>query len=132
VTPGFGITAREAYAAARIGLTERASLTKVSCSALREGERGALERALRNDLEAGVILARPEVAEIKAELLKFGAVAAALSGSGPTVYGVVRGRAEGDSVAGLLSGRGRTIHVVEPIDIGHSAAWEERGGGHTS
>lgn len=132
VTPDFGVTAAEAYGAARIGLTERPRLTKVSCSALREGDRGALERALRNDLEAGVILARPEVAEIKEDLLRCGAVAAALSGSGPTVYGVVRDRAEGDSVAALLPGPGRTVHVVEPIDIGHSAAWEEGGGGHTS
>lgn len=117
-TPDFGVSAAEAYRTARIGLTGPRSFIRVNCSAIREGDIPALIEGLRNDLEAGVVLARPEVAVVKHALLEAGASAAVMSGSGPTVLGVVRGEEEGRSTASRLAGRGWNINVVAPVGAG--------------
>ena len=56
-----------------------------------------LEGVIRNDLEAVTLAEYPFVAKVKEWLLEQGAVAALMSGSGPTVFGVFRDqrRAEG-------------------------------------
>jgi 4-diphosphocytidyl-2-C-methyl-D-erythritol kinase len=118
-TPGFGVSARTAYAAARIGLTDEVSFIRVNCSAIREGDADRLMAGLRNDLEAGVVLACPEIADVRDALLFEGAAAAVMSGSGPTVIGLVFDRLHGERIASRLAGRGWTIHVVAPIDVGH-------------
>jgi 4-diphosphocytidyl-2-C-methyl-D-erythritol kinase len=117
-TPRFGVSAAEAYRMARIGLTEPISFIRVNCLAVREGDIPTLAKGLRNDLEAGVVSARPEVARVKEALLAQGALAAVMSGSGPTVVGLVEDESAGRSIASRLSGRGWDIHVVAPIDVG--------------
>ncbi len=118
VTPHFGVSAREAYGILRIGLTERASFIRVNCLAVREGDIPTLAKGLRNDLEAGVASAYPEVARVKEALLEAGARAAVMSGSGPTVVGLVDDEAAGKDIASRLAKRGAVIHVVAPIDVG--------------
>jgi 4-diphosphocytidyl-2-C-methyl-D-erythritol kinase len=119
-TPRFGVSAGDAYRRARIGLTEPISFIRVNCSAIREGDIPTLAKGLRNDLEAGVASACPEVARVKEALLEQGAVAAVMSGSGPTVVGLVEDEPAGQSIASRLAGRGWDIHVVAPIDVGQS------------
>ena len=50
-----------------------------------------------NDLETVSIGRFAEIGDIKKELKKTGAVAALMSGSGPTVYGLFSGREEAQS-----------------------------------
>ena len=117
-TPRFGVSAGDAYRMARIGLTEPRSFIRVNCLAVREGDIPTLAKGLRNDLEAGVGSAYPEVARVKEALLAQGAMAAVMSGSGPTVVGLVRDEPAGQSMLTRLAGRGWDIHVVAPIDVG--------------
>jgi len=117
-TPRFAVSAGDAYRMARIGLTEALSFTRVNCLAVREGDIPTLAKGLRNDLEAGVVSAYPEVARVKEALLAQGALAAVMSGSGPTVLGLVKDEAAGQSMLTRLAGRGWDIHVVAPIDVG--------------
>ena len=118
VTPRLGISAAEAYGIPRIGLTEAASFIRVNCLAVREGDIPTLAKGLRNDLEAGVVSVYPEVARVKEALLDAGALAAVMSGSGPTVVGLVQDEATGKDVASRLARRDVDIHVVAPIDVG--------------
>ncbi len=118
VTPRFGVSAGEAYRMARIGLTEPVSFIRVNCLAVRQGDVPTLAKGLRNDLEAGVVSAYPEVARVKDALLEQGALAAVMSGSGPTVVGLVKDEPAGQSISTRLAGRGWDIHVVAPIDVG--------------
>jgi len=120
VTPRFGVSAREAYRMARIELTERGKFIRVNCLAVREGDIPTLAKGLRNDLEAGVLYAYPEVARVREALLAEGAIGAAMSGSGPTVVGMVECEAAGRDIASRLAGCGHDIHVVAPIDIGQA------------
>lgn len=118
VTPHFGVSAGEAYGIPRIGLTERASFIRVNCSAVREGDIPTLAKGLRNDLEAGVASVYPEVARVREALLEAGALGVVMSGSGPTVVGLVADETTGKDIASRLERRDVDIHVVAPIDFG--------------
>jgi 4-diphosphocytidyl-2-C-methyl-D-erythritol kinase len=118
VTPRLEVSAREAYGMARIGLTGPASFIRVNCSAVREGDIPTLAHGLRNDLEAGVVSAYPEVGRARDALLEEGVLAAVMSGSGPTVVGLVTDQAVGEGIASRLNGRGWDIQVVAPTDVG--------------
>ena len=63
-----------------------------------------LAAALENDLEAAALSLRPELAEVLQELRAAGALAARITGSGPTAFGVFASRTDAErAVAGLSS-----------------------------
>jgi 4-diphosphocytidyl-2-C-methyl-D-erythritol kinase len=63
-----------------------------------------------NDLEPPVIRRHPEIAEIKAQLKAAGAVAASMSGSGSSVFGLFRTRpAAAKALRPLATGGSRTL-----------------------
>ena len=55
---------------------------------------------VHNDLEASVTARRPAVAELRDRLSAEGALAAAMTGSGAAVFGLLRGRGGGEPGAG--------------------------------
>jgi len=121
VTPPVPVSAAEAYASVRIGLTARAHFTKLNCSAIQEGDVRALVAALRNDLEPGVVSCCPGVAAARAALRRAGALGVQMSGSGPTVFGLAESREDAEALAGavrMAGDPGWAIHVAEPIDSG--------------
>jgi len=121
VTPAVAVSAQEAYNWVRIGLTDEAHFTKLNCSAIREGGVGALAGALRNDLEPGVVSCCPDVARVRGAFARAGATAILMSGSGPSVFGLVGSREEAEHLADRVRHErepGWAIHVVEPIDSG--------------
>ncbi|MFL5867232.1 MAG: 4-(cytidine 5'-diphospho)-2-C-methyl-D-erythritol kinase [Thermoleophilaceae bacterium] len=63
-----------------------------------------LAAAVENDLQAAVLSLRPELERRLAELLEAGALAAALSGSGPTAFGVFEDERGAEAAASTLSG----------------------------
>lgn len=87
VNPGFAVSTRDAYEKlSRLTSSEAASIipfTLLAAKAIRE-----LPLVARNDLEAPVLAAFPEIAEVKRRLLSLGARHALMSGSGATVFGV--------------------------------------------
>jgi 4-diphosphocytidyl-2-C-methyl-D-erythritol kinase len=62
-----------------------------------------LAALLRNDLESVTSARHPEIAAIKGRLLESGAVAALMSGSGPTVFGLFAERSAAERSAALLA-----------------------------
>ena len=105
VNPRTGISTAWAYAeldrgsASRVVLTKKDNNIKLLCQALEKGDFASLSSMRRNDLEPLVIRRYPEIGEIRAELLKRGALFSSMSGSGPTVYGVFRN--ENDAMKAL-------------------------------
>jgi 4-diphosphocytidyl-2-C-methyl-D-erythritol kinase len=87
VNPGFAVSTRDAYEKlSRLTRPEPASIiafSQLAAKGIRE-----LPLAARNDLEAPVLAAYPEIAEVKRRLLSLGARHALMSGSGATVFGV--------------------------------------------
>ncbi|MDE6145145.1 MAG: 4-(cytidine 5'-diphospho)-2-C-methyl-D-erythritol kinase [Muribaculaceae bacterium] len=96
IKPPFGISTKDAYAGVRPYTGHRKPLT----------ERLALpldrwQSALGNDFERPVIIARPQIGEIKARLSVLGAVYAQMSGSGSAVFGLFP-KTDSDILSDLL------------------------------
>jgi 4-diphosphocytidyl-2-C-methyl-D-erythritol kinase len=90
VNPGFGVSTAEAYRAVTPAqYTDGARARKVAAD-LAAGSRAGIARGLYNALEAPVAARHPEIARMKAALVAAGALGAAMSGSGATVFGIAR------------------------------------------
>jgi 4-diphosphocytidyl-2-C-methyl-D-erythritol kinase len=85
--PGFPLATRDVYA--RIESADYSDGRQVDAlvTALRRGAR-AIAAAVTNGLERAAARLWPGLAEVKAALLEAGCVAALMSGSGPTVFGI--------------------------------------------
>jgi 4-diphosphocytidyl-2-C-methyl-D-erythritol kinase len=66
------------------------------------GHPGALVAGLENDLESATLALRPELAETLTALRDAGAVGAAVSGSGPTCFGLFETAAAAEAAAATL------------------------------
>jgi len=80
--------------------------------ALRTGDVDELAPLLRNDLEPAAVLLRPALAERRAALLDHGALAALVSGSGPTLLGLARDAADARRLAAAVADRFDAVEVV--------------------
>jgi 4-diphosphocytidyl-2-C-methyl-D-erythritol kinase len=88
--PNFPLSTRESYARVPAGWQAEAKGTRAVMAALRIRSAAELGTALTNHLENVVAPAVPAIGQMKAALLAAGALGAAMSGSGPTVFGVAR------------------------------------------
>jgi len=77
--------------------------------ALRALRDGAWVRVVFNRMESAAFAEYPELADIKAELLSRRCLAAAMSGSGPTLFGLCRDEQDATAVASGFSGLQTTV-----------------------
>lgn len=80
--------------------------------ALRSGDVDAIAAALRNDLEFPAFRLRPDLPEKKSRMVEAGALGAALSGSGPTLFGLARDPAHARQIAEACRGNFARVEVV--------------------
>ena len=95
IKPACGVSTKEAYAGIK---------PKGKCEVfnnLKDLNDFTVLTTLTNDFEETVCKVHPEIAEIKQRLLNAGAVYAAMSGSGSTVFGLFENDAEGRTDAQL-------------------------------
>ena len=98
IKPNCGVSTREAYS----GIIRHPEVEGQIKQALQDRQSFADMRPLLvNDFEQTVFLLHPEIAEIKQRLLDAGAVYAAMSGSGSTVFGLFQNNAESRADAQL-------------------------------
>jgi 4-diphosphocytidyl-2-C-methyl-D-erythritol kinase len=83
-------------------LTKKPFDIKLLCQALNRQDYDTLGKMLNNDLEQVVAERFPVILEIKQKLLGQGAAIAAMSGSGPTVFGVFENREKAEKAAGEM------------------------------
>lgn len=96
-----GLSTHEVYAEAdRIGAT-RERLDGDAVTALAGLPLPELAAAMGNDLEAAALSLRPELEAVRSALIERGALAALVSGSGPTVFGVF---ADAEAAAAAATG----------------------------
>jgi 4-diphosphocytidyl-2-C-methyl-D-erythritol kinase len=105
--PGHPVSTAWAYAAVdrlppgRRGLTRPAISPKILRAGLRRNESDAVAAQLSNSFEPAVFRRFPALGRVKELLLRHGALAASLSGSGSTVYGLVGTKGWKDPMAAL-------------------------------
>lgn len=101
---------------------------KVDIDALLAGlerrDLGQMAALLANSFEPVVMAHFPLIRDIKETLLAAGALAALMSGSGPTVYGLFAGWEEANAAASALD-TAATTYVVEPVSVGAGRLIEE-------
>jgi 4-diphosphocytidyl-2-C-methyl-D-erythritol kinase len=74
-----------------------------------------------NDLEAPIARHYPEIEQMKLSLRRSGALAAAMSGSGSTVFGLFQKKAEASAAVSRLSGTGWRVLLTESLGRGEYA-----------
>jgi 4-diphosphocytidyl-2-C-methyl-D-erythritol kinase len=90
VNPRVGLSTREVYGRVPAGWRAEPTGTRGLVDALRTHNPSRVAAALANHLEALVSPGLPVIGRMKAALLAAGALGAAMSGSGPTVFGLAR------------------------------------------
>ena len=126
VNPGFPLSTREVYARLQprdfsAGAHVRALVSALECGV------AALAARVFNGLEGAVSGLWPGLAEVKTALREAGALAALMSGSGPTVIGIARSRSAALRIAEALAGRPWRTWVTRAVTgpaltIGREAA----------
>ena len=84
-------------------------------AALRAGDLDGVAARLGNVFEDVLPEEYHEVFDIKRRLLDLGALNAAMSGSGPTVFGLFRERETAAKAAEALKARYRQTYLAEPV-----------------
>lgn len=118
--PGFGVSTSEAYG----WYDAERDLSRGPV--LREpqhvpGPWPSRAAQMINDLEAPIARQHPEIDQMKAALRRAGALAAAMSGSGSTVFGLFQRRREALTAVDRLSGSGWRVLLTESLGRGEYA-----------
>jgi 4-diphosphocytidyl-2-C-methyl-D-erythritol kinase len=103
VKPAMGISTAWAYKNLKISLTKQPKNIKIIHKSLMEKRLNQLKEYLQNDLESVCISKYPLILEIKHRLLASGAVAALMSGSGSTVFGLINSRTAENRIKEVFS-----------------------------
>jgi 4-diphosphocytidyl-2-C-methyl-D-erythritol kinase len=112
LVPGFGVSSREAFGWYDL----QRSLGPI----LREpqyvpGPWPTRAAQMVNDLEFAIARHHPEIDQMKAALRRAGALAAAMSGSGSTVFGLFQRRTDAETAVGRLAGSGWRVLMTESL-----------------
>jgi 4-diphosphocytidyl-2-C-methyl-D-erythritol kinase len=89
VNPGFGVSTTMIYKKFRLGLTRKRACINMMRRAIQQKNIEKIGENLFNALESVTERLFPQVHAMKADLLKCGAGAVLMTGSGPTVYGLL-------------------------------------------
>ena len=111
VKPPFGISTKQAYEGLNLPrLTGQKPNVRMLIHSIEKGATKGLSKFLTNSLELSINKRVTTILKIKKSLLKCGADAALLSGSGSTVFGVFSSRRNAVNAAKIL-GKNRTWKV---------------------
>ena len=100
-----GLSTPDVYRAADALGSTRARLDPAALRALAAVPLTDLAAALENDLEPAALHLRPDLADPLAALRRAGALAARVTGSGPTTFGVFPDRASAEEAAASISSK---------------------------
>lgn len=109
--PSLGVSTADVYGAFNPDKAEHPD-TQAMIAALREGDYEAMCANLGNALESVTMNLHPEVGQIKEQMIKFGADAVLMSGSGPTVFGLVNQEARIPRIYNGLRGFCSEVYAV--------------------
>ncbi|MEZ0479598.1 4-(cytidine 5'-diphospho)-2-C-methyl-D-erythritol kinase [Planococcus sp. SSTMD024] len=109
--PSLGVSTADVYGAFDPDKAAHPD-TQAMIAALREGDYESMCDNLGNALESVTMNLHPEVGQIKEHMIKFGADAVLMSGSGPTVFGLVNQEARIPRIYNGLRGFCSEVYAV--------------------
>ena len=113
--PGVFCSTAEIFKAFADPLPNRPEILYNIHLAMQAGDDAAVARALQNDLEATATRLHPEIGAARRRLEEVGCLGVSMSGSGATVFGIVRGASEAERIARKLSEDGLWAVAVETV-----------------
>lgn len=120
LVPGFGVSTADAYAWYD-GERELARGVSVREPQHVPGPWPSRAAQMINDLEAPIARHHPEIDQMRTALRRAGALAAAMSGSGSTVFGLFQKRREALTAVDRLTGSGWRVLLTESLGRGDYA-----------
>jgi 4-diphosphocytidyl-2-C-methyl-D-erythritol kinase len=120
LVPGFGVSSADAYAwyDGERGLARGMSTREPQHV---PGPWPSRAAQMINDLEAPIARHHPEIDQMRMALRRAGALAAAMSGSGSTVFGLFQKRHEAQAAVERLAGSGWRVLLTESLGRGEYA-----------
>jgi len=113
--PPFPISTPELFRAVRVKELRCHPDTAGMIAALEQGDLEGIARRLYNVFEDVLPRRCQEVGEIKSTMLDLGALGAAMTGSGPTVFGIFREETPALEAAAVLRRQYRDVFVTIPV-----------------
>ena len=101
--PNEPLLTRDVFAALNLSLTPPGPPLTMCAQSLLDGHLPRLAQTLRNDLELPASQRCPRIASLKARLQEGGAIAVSLSGSGPSVFGLVASEEDARRLAARIA-----------------------------
>jgi 4-diphosphocytidyl-2-C-methyl-D-erythritol kinase len=111
VKPPIAVSTADVYGRLRVEEIEKHPDTQAMVEALQTGDVRVIADHLGNVLEQVTYAMYPEVERLKSQLLKFGAVGALMSGSGPTVFALADKEQKATRIYNALRGFSREVYL---------------------
>ena len=115
VNPGVHSSTKEVYAACTPRSLESEDTTAKMVEALGSGNPEKIAAALMNDLQAPAVKQHPEIADALVSLRTAGVIGAMMSGSGSSVFGIVRDAAAAERISSEMNARGYKAWPVQTL-----------------
>lgn len=123
--PQGGVSTADVYARLKVEeIQERPDLKKL-LQALETGDFQLLTKSLVNVMEPITFSISPEVRRIKEQMIRFGGQGVLMSGSGPTVYALVRGDRRVARLYNGLRGFCKEVYIVRLLGKNAEEKWEQ-------
>lgn len=117
--PYIGVSTAEVYRRLNIGTVTHPNTEKV-ITALKNNSYEQLCGHLENVLESVTLKMYPEVSQVKEQMKRFGADGVLMSGSGPTVFGLVQHDSRMQRIYNGLRGFSDQVHAVRMVGNRHT------------
>ena len=121
-TPPVAISTTWAYEQVRNRLTPEGSGATLLSAAIARDDLDGVVTTMRNDFEDVILSRYPEIHALKRLLQSNGAAGAQLSGSGSTVFGIAKTRAEASRTARAVDRGVAAVRVVRTLERGITVA----------
>lgn len=112
--PTIGVSTGEVYKNLKLDRMKRPD-TRAMIESIKENNYEKMCQNMGNVLESVTLHAHPEVALIKEQMIRFGADAVLMSGSGPTVFGLIRHDSRMHRVYNCLRGFCDQVYAVRML-----------------
>ena len=114
--PPLSVSTPELFAQVRLRQLRCHPDTAGIVRALEEGDLEGVARRLYNVFEDVLPRRYAQVFEIKSQLLELGAMAASMTGSGPTVFGLFRDRSRAEDALAVLAGQFSSVFLCQSVE----------------
>lgn len=115
VKPKLSVSSRKIFAALSLEDLSHPNIPALE-QAIRQGDYQEMVKHLGNSLESITIAKHPIVQQVKDKMIKFGADAALMSGSGPTVFALCEHYSRAQRVYNGLKGFCEEVYLVRTIN----------------